>query len=46
MLTGAARKDIINFGRYTGQKWGRRQRDKYLKQLLILLLNYLLTNLK
>ena len=33
LLTGAARKDIVNIGRYTGHKWGRRQRDKYLKQL-------------
>ena len=33
LLTSAARKDIIGIGRFTTQKWGRRQRDKYLKQL-------------
>ena len=33
LLTSAARKDIIDIGRFTTQKWGRRQRDKYLKQL-------------
>lgn len=32
-LTTAARKDIIDIGRYTAKKWGKRQRDKYLKQL-------------
>ncbi|NKI19242.1 type II toxin-antitoxin system RelE/ParE family toxin [Spongiibacter sp. KMU-166] len=33
LLTSAARKDIIHIGRFTSEKWGKRQRDKYLKQL-------------
>lgn len=33
LLTTAARKDIIEIGRFTSEKWGKRQRDKYLKQL-------------
>lgn len=33
LLTSAARKDIIDIGRFTSEKWGKRQRDKYLKQL-------------
>lgn len=33
LLTAAARKDIIDIGRFTSEKWGKRQRDKYLKQL-------------
>ncbi len=33
LLTSAARKDVIDIGRFTTEKWGRRQRDKYLKQL-------------
>lgn len=33
LLTTAARKDIIEIGRFTAGKWGKRQRDKYLKQL-------------
>lgn len=33
LLTSAARKDIIEIGRFTSEKWGKRQRDKYLKQL-------------
>lgn len=33
LLTSAARKDIIDIGRFTSAKWGKRQRDKYLKQL-------------
>lgn len=33
LLTAAARKDLIDIGRYTAKKWGKRQRDKYLKQL-------------
>jgi len=32
-LTVAARKDIIEIGRFTTEKWGVRQRNKYLKQL-------------
>lgn len=32
LLTTAARKDLINIGRFTTEKWGKRQRDKYLKQ--------------
>lgn len=32
-LTVAARKDIIDIGRFTADKWGKRQRDRYLKQL-------------
>jgi len=33
LLTSAARKDVIDVGRFTTEKWGRRQRGKYLKQL-------------
>ena len=33
LLTAAARKDTIDIGRFTAKKWGKRQRDKYLKQL-------------
>jgi len=33
LLTSAARKDIIDIGRFTSEKWGKRQRNKYLKQL-------------
>jgi toxin ParE1/3/4 len=33
LLTVAARKDIIDIGRFTTENWGKRQRDKYLKQL-------------
>lgn len=33
LLTAAARKDIIDIGHFTAEKWGKRQRDKYLKQL-------------
>lgn len=33
LLTSAARKDIMDIGRFTTEKWGKRQRDKYLKQL-------------
>lgn len=33
LLTSAARKDVIDIGRFTTEKWGRRQRDKYPKQL-------------
>lgn len=33
LLTAAARKDVIEIGRFTTGKWGKRQRDKYLKQL-------------
>lgn len=33
LLTAAARKDVIDIGRFTAEKWGKRQRDKYLKQL-------------
>jgi toxin ParE1/3/4 len=33
LLTTAARKDVIEIGRFTTGTWGKRQRDKYLKQL-------------
>lgn len=33
LLTRAARKDFVDIGRFTAEKWGKRQRDKYLKQL-------------
>ena len=33
LLTTSARKDVIEIGRYTSGTWGKRQRDKYLKQL-------------
>ncbi len=32
-LTVAARKDMIEIGRFTTEKWSVRQRNKYLKQL-------------
>lgn len=32
LFTAAARKDIVDIGRFTSEKWGKRQRDKYLKQ--------------
>ena len=33
LLTTTARKDLIDIGRCTSERWGKRQRDKYLKQL-------------
>ena len=33
LLTVAARRDLIDIGRFTVEKWGKRQRDKYLRQL-------------
>ena len=33
LLTAAARKDVIEIGRFSTKKWGKRQRDRYLKQL-------------
>ena len=33
LLTVAAHQDIIDIGRFTTEKWGARQRNKYLKQL-------------
>jgi toxin ParE1/3/4 len=33
LLTNSAQKDVIEIGRYTSSTWGKRQRDKYLKQL-------------
>ena len=33
LLTGAARRDLLDIGRFTKGKWGKRQRDKYLNQL-------------
>lgn len=33
LLTAAARKDLIDIGHFTNEEWGKRQRDKYLKQL-------------
>ena len=33
LLTNSAKKDVIEIGRYTASTWGKRQRDKYLKQL-------------
>lgn len=33
LLTVAARQDLIEIGRFTAEKWGARQRNKYLKQL-------------
>ena len=32
-LSVAARKDMIEIGRHTAEKWGKRQRDKCLRQL-------------
>jgi toxin ParE1/3/4 len=32
LLTAAALSDIIDIGRFTAKKWGKRQRNKYLKQ--------------
>ncbi|WP_102795135.1 type II toxin-antitoxin system RelE/ParE family toxin [Bowmanella denitrificans] len=33
LLTAAARKYVIDIGRFTTEKWGKCQRDKYLRQL-------------
>lgn len=33
LLTTAARDDLLNIGRFTAKKWGKQQRNKYLKQL-------------
>lgn len=33
LLTAAAQRDLLDIGRFTSEKWGKRQRDKYLKQL-------------
>lgn len=33
LLTAAARKDFMDIGRFTAEKWGKRQRDKYMKHL-------------
>lgn len=33
LLTAAARQDMMDIGRFTADKWGKRQRDRYLKQL-------------
>lgn len=33
LLTTAARKDLVDIGGFTTESWGKRQRDKYLKQL-------------
>lgn len=32
LLTVAAQEDVMEIGRFTVGKWGKRQRDKYLKQ--------------
>ncbi len=32
-ITPRARKDLVNIGRYTLEKWGRRQRGAYLRDL-------------
>ncbi len=33
LLTASARKDVVDIGRFTTKKWGKRQRDTYLRQL-------------
>ena len=33
LLTSSARKDVVEIGRFTTEKWGKRQRDTYLRQL-------------
>ncbi|PFG10783.1 MULTISPECIES: type II toxin-antitoxin system RelE/ParE family toxin [unclassified Marinobacter] len=33
LLTAAARKDIIEIGQFSTERWGKKQRNKYLKQL-------------
>ena len=33
LLTSAARNDMMNIGRFTGERWGTQQRNTYLKQL-------------
>ncbi|WP_062374597.1 type II toxin-antitoxin system RelE/ParE family toxin [Halomonas sp. KX33721] len=33
LLTASARKDVVEIGRFTTEKWGKRQRDTYLRQL-------------
>lgn len=32
-ITAKARNDLLQIGRHTDLKWGRKQRDHYLKQL-------------
>ena len=32
-VSAAARNDLLKIGRYMEEKWGRRQRNHYLKQL-------------
>jgi len=29
LLTSSARKDVVEIGRFTTEKWGKRQRDTY-----------------
>jgi toxin ParE1/3/4 len=33
LLASAARDDMINIGRFTGERWGKQQRNTYFKQL-------------
>lgn len=33
LLTTAARQDLVNIGRFTAERWGRQQRNTYLRQL-------------
>ena len=33
LLTTAARQDLVSIGRFTVGRWGRQQRNAYLKQL-------------
>jgi toxin ParE1/3/4 len=33
LLTSAARDDMVKIGRFTGEQWGKQQRNTYLKQL-------------
>mgnify|MGYP003115697724 CR=1 FL=1 len=33
LLTASARKDVVDIGRFTTEKWGKRQRDEYLRLL-------------
>lgn len=33
LLTVTAQQDMIDIGRFTTEKWGKRQRDRYLRQL-------------
>ena len=33
VVTRRARQDLLNIGRYTSKRWGRKQRDTYLREI-------------